>query len=234
MAEGAHRFSRAGDPRKPQEDFAFDGDVPAVGASEGLQPSETRYVRRTLMGTVDLQFSKSADPAIEKSYRTNYVSPALSERKQQQIKERLSRAAQPVVFQILRDSHCSECGAELASDSYLFMETEQPLCLPCARLGDLEYLPAGDTALTRRAAKYSGRKGAAVVPLALESLLRLLFFHGLALFNWLTYSPRMTAMNPRQWFQARLTWAVLEEGYGLTHWREAEHIFLSLNSEIEY
>ena len=130
--------------------------------AKGLRPSETRYVRRTRMGTVDLQFSKSGDPAIEKSYRTHYVSPALSERKQQQIKERLSRAAQPVVFQIVRDSQCSECGAELASDSFLFMETEQPLCLPCARLGDLEYLPAGDTALTRRAAKYSGRTAVVV------------------------------------------------------------------------
>ena len=57
---------------------------------------------------------------------------------------------------------CSECGAELASDSFLFMETEQPLCRPCARLGDLEYLPAGDTALTRRAAKYSGRTAVVV------------------------------------------------------------------------
>jgi hypothetical protein len=117
-----------------------------------LRPSETRYVRRTRMGTVDLQFSKSGDPAIEKSYRTHYVSPALSEHKQQQIKERLSWAAQRVVFQILRDSKCSECGAELAPDSFLFMEAEQPLCLHCARLG----------ALTRRAAKYSGRTAVVV------------------------------------------------------------------------
>jgi hypothetical protein len=50
--------------------------------AKGLRPSETRYVRRTRMGTVDLQFSKSGDPAIEKSYRTHYVSPALSERQQ--------------------------------------------------------------------------------------------------------------------------------------------------------
>ena len=50
--------------------------------ANGLQPSENRYVRRTRTGTVDLQFSKSRDPAIEKSYRMYYVSPALSERKQ--------------------------------------------------------------------------------------------------------------------------------------------------------
>jgi hypothetical protein len=42
------------------------------------------------------------------------------------------------------------------------MEKEQPLCLPCARLGDLEFLPAGDTALTRRSGKYSPRSAVVV------------------------------------------------------------------------
>jgi hypothetical protein len=37
----------------------------------------------------------------------------------------------------------------------------------------------------------------------------------------------MNAHNTREWFQARLRWAVMEEGYGLIRWREAEHIFLS-------
>ncbi len=95
-------------------------------------------------------------------YRTHYVSLTLTERKQQQLKEKLSRAAQPVVFQILRDSHCSECGAEIAQGSFLLMEAEQPLCLPCARLDHLEYLPSGDAALTRRATKYSGRTAVVV------------------------------------------------------------------------
>jgi hypothetical protein len=80
--------------------------------AKGLQPSETNYVRRTRSGKVDLRFSKSGDLAIEKSYRTHYVSPALSKRKQQQLQEKASRAAPPAVFQILRDSQCSECGAQ--------------------------------------------------------------------------------------------------------------------------
>jgi hypothetical protein len=42
------------------------------------------------------------------------------------------------------------------------MEAGQPLCLACARLEDLEYLPAGDAALTRRATKYSGRTAVVV------------------------------------------------------------------------
>jgi hypothetical protein len=42
------------------------------------------------------------------------------------------------------------------------MEAERPLCLACARLGDLEYLPRGDAAVTRRASKYSGRSAVVV------------------------------------------------------------------------
>lgn len=131
-------------------------------SAKGLKPSETRYVRNARTETVDLQFSASGDPAIEKGYRTHYVSLALPERKQQQIAERLSRPAEPVVFDILRESECSECGGELERGSFLLMEAGQPLCLACAGLGDLEYLPRGDTALTRRASKYSTRRAVVV------------------------------------------------------------------------
>jgi hypothetical protein len=124
---------------------------------KGLKPSETAYMRGTRSGKMPLQFSKSGDPDIEKRYRTHYLSPALPERKQQQLQEKLSRAPEPVVFQIVRDSHCSECGANLDPGSFLLMEAEQPLCLSCAGFSDLEFLASGDAALTRRATKYSDR-----------------------------------------------------------------------------
>ncbi len=129
---------------------------------KGLKPSETGYVRHARGGKVELRFSKSGDPAIEKSYRTHYVSPALSERRQQRVAEKLGGGGPPAVFMILRDSNCSECGTELAQNSLLFLEVEEPLCLACARLDDLEYLPAGDAALTRRASKYSERSAVVV------------------------------------------------------------------------
>ena len=129
---------------------------------KGLRPSETSYVRSTRSGKTDLQFSKSADPAVEKRYRTHYVSPTLSERKQERLTQKLSRPNNPVVFEILRDSACSECGAELPQGSFLVMEAEQPLCLPCARLDELEFLRAGDTALTRRSTRSSERSAVVV------------------------------------------------------------------------
>ena len=60
-----------------------------------------------------------------------------------------------VVFDILRESKCAECGQELSRGEFLFMEGERPLCLACADLDHLVYLHRGDTALTRRARKHS-------------------------------------------------------------------------------
>jgi hypothetical protein len=130
--------------------------------AKGLRPSETRYVRTTRAGTVELRFSESGDASIEKRYRTHFVSAALPERKREKIEQRLGQAPKLVVFEILRDSQCSECATALPEGSFLVIEAEQPLCLACTRLGDLEFLPAGDTALTRRAGKYSERSAVVV------------------------------------------------------------------------
>ena len=129
---------------------------------KGLRPSETRYARAGRDGTVDLRFTERGDPEIEKTFRTHFVSPALTGRKLEKLEEKLSQAPRPVVFEIVRDSECTECGAELPKGSMLFLEAEQALCLACAGMGDLEFLPAGDTALTRRATKYSGKTATVV------------------------------------------------------------------------
>jgi hypothetical protein len=60
-----------------------------------------------------------------------------------------------VVFEIVRDSVCAECGEELGKGRWLRLERESPLCMSCADLAHLVYLPRGDAALTRRASKYS-------------------------------------------------------------------------------
>ena len=60
-----------------------------------------------------------------------------------------------VVFDILREAQCTGCGNELCRGDFLFMEAGQPLCLNCADLDHLVYLPSGDATLTRRARKHS-------------------------------------------------------------------------------
>lgn len=66
-----------------------------------------------------------------------------------------SEAKELVVFDLLRDSQCAECGKELLARDFLCMEVKRPLCLSCADLDHLVYLHRGDTALTRRARKHS-------------------------------------------------------------------------------
>jgi hypothetical protein len=58
-----------------------------------------------------------------------------------------------VVVSALKDWGCEECGG---GGSMLTMEDRGPLCLGCADLDHLVFLPAGDAALTRRARKASG------------------------------------------------------------------------------
>lgn len=58
-----------------------------------------------------------------------------------------------VVFTTRHEGRCSECQAEFFPGNMIRVENGQVLCLDCAGLGFLEYLPRGDTAVTRRATK---------------------------------------------------------------------------------
>ncbi len=101
----------------------------------------------------ELRFSVSGNPEIEQSYRTHYISPVLSEIKQKKLQEKLDKPPELVVFRTVQDSQCSQCKKELHKGSFLFMEAGQPLCLCCANLSELEYLPRGNAKLTRRVKK---------------------------------------------------------------------------------
>ncbi|KPA11648.1 hypothetical protein MHK_008126 [Candidatus Magnetomorum sp. HK-1] len=60
------------------------------------------------------------------------------------------------VFISSRNSKCGECGEELGRKAWITLEEGKgALCLSCADLNHLVFLPSGDTALTRRSRKYS-------------------------------------------------------------------------------
>lgn len=134
----------------------------AWARGKGLNATEASYQRVGREGPVALRFTETGDADAEKIWRTHFVSPALTERKKEKLQEKLERPRDPVVFEIVREAQCSECGAEIPKNDLLMMEAGQPLCLSCVRMDDLEFLPAGDTALTRRASKYSPRKAVVV------------------------------------------------------------------------
>jgi hypothetical protein len=62
------------------------------------------------------------------------------------------RSSGVLVIQPIRDWTCCEC---CAAGDLLRMEDAGPLCLNCSDLDHLVFLPSGDAALTRRAAKAS-------------------------------------------------------------------------------
>src|SRR5258708_10278859 len=128
---------------------------------KGLSASPTDYVaggpqRQTL------RFSRGGDGAIEALYRTHWVSRELSEKKRERLAEKASRAPDLVVVQPLKSEWtCHRCGG---TGDLLMMENPGPACLRCVGLNDLEFVPAGDTLLSRRV-KGENTKGAVVVRL---------------------------------------------------------------------
>ena len=69
------------------------------------------------------------------------------------------RQAELVVVMPLKDWSCASCGT---TGAFLTMDDAGPLCLTCADMDHLVFLPAGDAALTRRA-KRASRLSAVVV-----------------------------------------------------------------------
>jgi hypothetical protein len=124
----------------------------------GLKPSETEYLARS-RERQRLRFSESGDPSIERAYRTHWISPALSGRKAAGLTERQSEPPDLVVISPIKDWTCSSCGG---TGDLLMMEGGAPVCMTCAEMDHLAFLPSGDAALTRRA-KRASRLSAVVV-----------------------------------------------------------------------
>ncbi|MBU1877980.1 MAG: DUF2293 domain-containing protein [Chloroflexi bacterium] len=68
----------------------------------------------------------------------------------------MSDTADLKVFITTTVATCGECGEELGRSAWITLVPDQgALCLSCADLDHLVFLPAGDAALTRRARKHS-------------------------------------------------------------------------------
>lgn len=128
-------------------------------AARGLRPSEVEYVaaRRDRQ---PLRFTAAGDPVRELAYRTHWTSPDLPEQQRERLAARQSKAPDLVVVLPVKPFTCAGCGRTDAD--MLMMEDAGPICLTCADLDHLIFLPSGDAALTRRAKKAS-RLSAVVV-----------------------------------------------------------------------
>ena len=72
------------------------------------------------------------------------------------MKQSISKKDELKVFITSRESVCDECKEELGSRAWIVLAGDKgALCLSCADLDHLVFLPSGDAALTRRSKKYS-------------------------------------------------------------------------------
>jgi hypothetical protein len=117
----------------------------------GLVASETAYVART-RDRRPLRFSVSGSESIERAYRTHWVSPELSPARRERLAERGSRPPDLVVISPVKEWTCTSCAG---TGDLLLMGDDGPECMRCVGLDHLEFLPAGDAGLTRRAHRAS-------------------------------------------------------------------------------
>jgi hypothetical protein len=104
----------------------------------------------------ELRITKDANPEMEAFYRTYYAPSDITPRKLEALKKKVNKPPDLVVFITVRETvPCGECGVDITRGDFLFREKETCLCLQCADLDHLEFLPSGDAAMSRRAKKYS-------------------------------------------------------------------------------
>jgi hypothetical protein len=121
---------------------------------QGLTATEADYIAAT-RDRRQLRFTRQGDPAAEQAWRVTWAAADLPA----QQRERISAAPDLVVVQPVNDWACAECQE---TGGLLIMDDDRPLCMSCADMDHLVFLPAGDAALTRRAKKGS-RLSAVVV-----------------------------------------------------------------------
>ena len=127
-------------------------------AGNGLATSEVAYVAAT-RDQRPLRFTADGDQATERAWRTHWMRADLPEAARERLTRRQSKPPDLVVIEPLNEWRCTACGG---SGWVLFMEGPGPLCMDCADLGHLVFLPAGNAALSRRA-KRASRLSAVVV-----------------------------------------------------------------------
>ncbi len=133
-------------------------------ARQNLQAIEGKNEIATRNGPRRLQATFANDPELEAFFATTFLPQNASKRKVTATRKKASKAPEIIVYirSSRSETECGECGVEIQRRQLFRTEDDIPLCLNCADLGHLEFLPSGNATLTRRAGKYSPLKAIAV------------------------------------------------------------------------
>ncbi|MGI5163307.1 DUF2293 domain-containing protein [Spirillospora sp. CA-253888] len=128
----------------------------------GLEPVEAAYTaatrdRRPLRFTGD---GEGSGGDAERAFRTHWVSPDMTAAQRARLAAKLDQA--PDLEVLVPADPGWGCPSCHRAGGFQLVEDGAPLCLSCADLDHLVFLPSGDAALTRRAKKES-RLSVAVV-----------------------------------------------------------------------
>jgi hypothetical protein len=146
-------------PTHDDRSVAFLVHLAEWAIAKGLKRVQADYVSATRSRS-PLRFTSLDEPVIENAWRTHWISPDLPDEQAERVTQRRSAPPDLLVIQPLKDFTCAECGTE--SGDLLVMDDKGPLCMDCADMDHLVFVPSGDAALTRRARKAS-RLSAVVV-----------------------------------------------------------------------
>lgn len=138
------------------------GALRRFAEANGLTPKHTPYAARSHDRRL-LRFGRAGAPEVERAWSTHWFSPELSEKRLAQMQERQARPPDLVVISPHEGGFmCSQCGTVCGLH---VTDEEGPLCLACADLDHLVFLPSGDAAMSRRA-KAASKLSAVVVRFA--------------------------------------------------------------------
>ena len=124
----------------------------AWATAKGLEPSEAAYLAAT-RDRRPLRFTRDADAATDRAFRTHWLSPDLSPVRRERLTARQNKAPDLVAILPSGDWACASCDG---TGDMQVIEDGEPLCLTCADMDHLVFLPSGNAALSRRAKKESG------------------------------------------------------------------------------
>ncbi|MGW4716643.1 DUF2293 domain-containing protein [Nocardia sp. NPDC004260] len=114
----------------------------------GLTASTAAY----LSSGRDREALRFVDDGDDTVFRVHWLSAELSPARREQVVQRQNRAPDLTVVEAAEPWTCAECAE---TGSHLITSAAGPLCLTCSDLDHLEFLPAGNAALSRRAKKES-------------------------------------------------------------------------------
>ncbi|WP_131743121.1 DUF2293 domain-containing protein [Actinomadura roseirufa] len=150
--QGRHDHLHAAMSVHPDKIAAALRALRAWAERNGLEPAEAAYTAAT-RDRRPLRFTAAGAEAAELAHRTHWLSPALTPAQRERLAARRDKA--PDITAVDPDGPWT-CGGCHGAGGLQVVEDSVPLCLDCADLGHLVFLPSGDAALSRRAKQESG------------------------------------------------------------------------------